>query len=157
MTLKTIDCAYAVIYKIQHLNLNDLIYVGSTTNFTKRKYHHKMTLHNERGNGFNLKLYKTIRENGGWEMFSMVIVKEYPCKNREECRTEEDRIMRDLKATLNMVRPTGVDTEKRKATKEKHSKLAKQSFTCECGTTMMMGNRHAHLKTKRHCTSIKTM
>jgi hypothetical protein len=54
-----------VIYKIycKDKNIND-IYVGNTTNFQARKYHHKLAYENCEG---CLKIYKTIRENGGWD------------------------------------------------------------------------------------------
>jgi hypothetical protein len=35
------DYSKTVIYKIQHLDKDELIYVGHITNFTKRKNHHK--------------------------------------------------------------------------------------------------------------------
>ena len=35
------DYSKTVIYKIQHIEDESLVYVGSTTNFTKRKSHHK--------------------------------------------------------------------------------------------------------------------
>jgi len=44
------------------------------------------------------KVYKMIRENGGWEMFRMIEIMKYPCKDKEEAeRGEYDTIQR-LKA-----------------------------------------------------------
>jgi hypothetical protein len=42
-----------------------------------------------------------IRNNGGWESFSMIKLYDYPCLNLQEARTEEDKAMRELKTTLN--------------------------------------------------------
>lgn len=47
------------------------------------------------------KLYTMIRENGGWEEFSMIQIKEFPCENTREAHMEEDRTMRELKARMN--------------------------------------------------------
>ena len=42
-----------------------------------------------------------IRKNGGWESFSMIKLYDYPCLNLQEARTEEDKLMREFKSTLN--------------------------------------------------------
>ena len=41
MPKKPIDYSNCCIYKIQHIEKEDLVYVGHTTNFTKRKCQHK--------------------------------------------------------------------------------------------------------------------
>ena len=46
-----------------------------------------------------------IRENGGWDDFKCIIIKEYPCNNKTELLIEEDRIMMEMKASLNDLRP----------------------------------------------------
>ena len=55
-----------VIYKIvcNDLNIED-VYVGHTTNFTKRKYAHKYSSENQNGIQYENKIYKTIRKYGG--------------------------------------------------------------------------------------------
>ena len=51
--------------KIYKLEMdNELIYIGSTTNMTRRKTEHKSDCFNENKNHYNLKLYKIIREQG---------------------------------------------------------------------------------------------
>ena len=94
-----IDYSKAVIYKIQHLEKDELVYVGSTTNFTKRKNKHKSCCKNQ-----PTKLYEMIRENGGWECFNMIIIKEYPCQTKKELLQEEDCVMREFKSSLNTIR-----------------------------------------------------
>jgi hypothetical protein len=34
-------------------------------------------------------------------MFNMIEIKKFPCKNKKEAEAEEDRVMRELKATMN--------------------------------------------------------
>jgi len=98
------DYAKTVIYKLINYDSPDLVYVGSTTNFTKRKQHHKEGCFNINCKKHNIKLYKTIRENGGWENWNMIIISDYPCNNRREAEQEEDRYMQLLKPMLNMRR-----------------------------------------------------
>jgi hypothetical protein len=104
MPKKPTDYSKTIIYKIQHIDNPELLYVGSTTDFTKRKYQHKSDCNNPNRNKYNMKLYQMIRENGNWDMFNMVIVKEYPCENRRQAECEEDRCIREMKATLNSIR-----------------------------------------------------
>ena len=44
-----------------------------------------------------------MRENGGWDNFNIVIIHTYPCKSREEAVKEEDKVMRELKASMNSI------------------------------------------------------
>jgi hypothetical protein len=64
------------IYKICCDDCSDFVYVGSTKAFRQRKNKHKNDCTNENSSNFNLKLYNTIRENGGWDNWRMVIVEE---------------------------------------------------------------------------------
>jgi predicted GIY-YIG superfamily endonuclease len=48
MPKKVIDYSNCCIYKIEHIDKDDLVYVGHTTNFTKRKYQHKQCCNNEK-------------------------------------------------------------------------------------------------------------
>ena len=95
MPKKEIDYSKCLIYKIQHLENDKLLYVGHTTNFTQRKYAHNYnTINNKK-----YKVYEMIRNNGGWESFSMIKLYDYSCLNLQEARTEEDKAMRELKST----------------------------------------------------------
>jgi predicted GIY-YIG superfamily endonuclease len=61
-----------IIYKICCDDLPEYIYVGSTKSIIKRKSQHKIHCNN----GNTRKLYTTIRENGGWNNWRMVIIEE---------------------------------------------------------------------------------
>ena len=93
-----------IIYKIQHKTIDELIYIGSTTNFAKRKNQHKSNCYNEKDKEYNEKKYVMIRKNGGWDMFDMVLVKKYPCNDYLEARQEEEKIRRELNANMNSIR-----------------------------------------------------
>jgi hypothetical protein len=99
-----VDYSKTVIYKIQHNDDETLLYVGSTTNFNNRKSQHKNSCKNERDKQHHLKVYKMIRENGGWDCFSMTKIEDYPCENGRDAEAREDQLMRELKANMNSVR-----------------------------------------------------
>ena len=104
MPRTSIDYSNTIIYKIQHNDKDELIYVGHTTDFTKRKSSHKLITRSEKDKAYNRQLYKMIRDNGGWESFKMIEIKTFSCTNKREAEAEEDKVMRELKATMNMVR-----------------------------------------------------
>jgi len=101
MPKKTIDYSKCCIYKIEHIEKNDLVYVGHTTNFTKRKWQHKYICKSEKDRLYNLKLYQMIRANGGFEMFRMVEIEKYPCADKREAEKRETEVMKEINATLN--------------------------------------------------------
>jgi hypothetical protein len=80
-----VDYSKTVIYKIV---CNDLtiskLYIGSTTNFIKRKSAHKRLSNDE-----NRNLYAIIRENGLWDNWTMVELEKFPCADGNEARGRE--------------------------------------------------------------------
>lgn len=98
------DFSKGLIYSIVCKTDETLIYVGSTTNFTKRKTHHKTACYCENNRCHNLQVYVMIRANGGWDNFDMKPVKEYACENNIHLIIEEERIRKEMKANLNTYR-----------------------------------------------------
>jgi hypothetical protein len=101
MPKKEVDYSKTIIYKIvcNDLNIKDC-YVGHTTNFIKRKSSHK-----NKSSKYNLNVYHFIRENGGWDNWTMIEIEKYPCKDSNEARTKERYWYEELKANLNMCKP----------------------------------------------------
>ena len=114
MPLKAIDYSKTIIYKIvcKDLSITD-VYVGHTTGFKDRKSKHKT-----RCNNYNLKIYKYIRDNGGWNNFDMIQIEEYPCNNVNEAKSRERYWYELLNSKLNMRRPIISDEEKKEQKKE---------------------------------------
>jgi len=161
MPKKEIDYSKCVIYKIQHKDNNDLLYVGHTTNFTKRKYEHKYNVNNQKGKEYNHKVYQMIRENGGWLDFNMVVVKDFPCENNRQAEAEEDRIMREMKATMNERRAFHSQKEYYQdnkehfreyydKNKEKIQEHKNKVCLCICGKEYTYSHKLRHEKTKFH-------
>ena len=90
MPRKEIDYSKTVIYKIvcNDLNVKD-VYVGHTTDFTKRKAQHKINCNNPDTKIYNLKVYQIIRDNEGWYNWSMIEIEKYPCLVNNEARARE--------------------------------------------------------------------
>ena len=101
-----IDYSNTIIYKISCKdNSCKELYVGHTTNFVQRKYAHKQTCINSKSEYHNLKLYKVIRENGGWDNWKMEIIHFCNCTNSNEARKKEQEFYESLNATLNSIQP----------------------------------------------------
>lgn len=88
--------------KIYRLVCKDLditdCYIGSTTNFSKRKSQHKCCCNNNN----NQKKYQFIREHGGWNNWEMILIENYPCNNNLEARQRERYYQEFYNAQLNM-------------------------------------------------------
>jgi hypothetical protein len=113
------DYAKTIIYKLVNYDYPELVYVGSTTNFTKRKQHHKNRCLNEKYKKHNLKVYVNIREYDGWDNWNMIKICDYPCENRREAELKEDEYMTELKANMNMIRASRTQKQYREDNREK--------------------------------------
>jgi hypothetical protein len=100
------DYAKTIIYKLIYYDYSDLVYVGSTTNFTNWKQSHKESCLNLNSKKSNLKIYVNIRKNGGWDNWNMIKICDYPCNNKRDAELEEDKYMMELKANMNSQRPS---------------------------------------------------
>jgi hypothetical protein len=115
-----IDYSKCIIYKIvcHDYNVKDL-YVGHTTDLVKRRAIHKYACNNASHKSHNLKIYLTIRDNGGWENWSIIVVEKYDdCKDAEGARTRERFWFEQLNATLNSIKPLSTSDEKHNYYKE---------------------------------------
>jgi hypothetical protein len=97
----------AVIYKIvcNDLTITDC-YVGSTTNFTKRKCQHKCNCKIQ-----PQKVYEFIRQNGDWDNWSMILVEEFSTTSKLLLEQRERYWIETLNATLNKYVPSRTGKE----------------------------------------------
>jgi hypothetical protein len=103
MPKENIDYSNTIIYKIYCIDetIKD-IYVGHTTHFIQRKYQHKLLCNNSKN---VLKIYKIIRENGGWDNWNMVEIAKYNCNDSTEARIKEQLHYEELNSSLNSCPP----------------------------------------------------
>jgi hypothetical protein len=105
------------IYKICCDDLPDFVYVGSTKAFRQRKRMHKIDCYNENAKKYNEKIYTTIRENGGWDNWRMVILEECGEITFTEARIKEEEYRVKLNANMNMKKCHQTEEEKKKLIK----------------------------------------
>lgn len=121
-----IDYKKSIIYKIVNAD-ESLIYVGSTTDFTMRKSQHKIICNNEKYKQSSLYVYQMIRDNGGWDSFTMIPIQEFPCENKIQLVIEEERNRKELKANLNKYKAYATEDEKIDKWKEYQNAHKEQS------------------------------
>ena len=171
------DYSKAVIYNIYCKDKNVLeIYIGSTHDKKEREQGHKDNCNNENDEHYNLKVYKFIRENCGWDNWIFEVIEEFPCENKIQLVIQERYYYDLLKPALNSQRPYVSEEEikeERKKYKEKWYqdnieerneqnakwyqdnrdeilKRNKQKHNCECGGKYTTSSKARHLTLNKH-------
>jgi hypothetical protein len=106
MPRKPIDYSKCLIYKLccNNTSIKDEYY-GHTTDKIRRKKEHKTTCNSQNAKNYNCCVYQFIRNNGGWDNWSMIVVEEYPCENVNQAKFRERYWIETQQATLNQVIP----------------------------------------------------
>lgn len=165
MPKKPIDYSKTIIYKIvcNDLNIKD-VYVGHTTEFTKRKCKHKYCCLNKNNSKYNYKVYQIIREHGGWNNWEMIEIEKYPCVDENEAKARENYYYDLLNSKLNTITPlmreaTRAEYLKNYFTKNKETiyNRNKTQQTCECGSICRNDNIYKHYKTIKHQNYLKSL
>ena len=149
-------------------------YVGHTTNFNRRRCNHKSICHNIKNKQYNNKIYKTIRENGGWNNWKMIEIDRKICLDKLDACKIEQQYIDDLRANMN-TRNTSFDDKtwrsinklkfveymKQYYLNNKNEKIEKKyktpKFPCECGGKYSYKDKSRHLKTSKHQKYCKTI
>lgn len=118
------DYSKGIIYKIKCLdrNIKD-IYVGSTTNFVSRKTQHKNTCNNPNNRDYNYFVYEFIREHGGWDNWTMIPIKKYPCNSHMELVIEEQSVIEELEEYTTLNRRKAWRSEEQRKEDNKKNKI----------------------------------
>ena len=114
-----IDYSNTIIYKLVHKEDYDNanIYIGSTTDFIRRKTTHKNCCNSEKQKVYNEKKYQYIREKGGWDNWNMIEVEKFPCNDGNEARAREEYWRCLFNSQLNSIRAYRTDEQKKEHTK----------------------------------------
>lgn len=169
-----IDYSKTNIYKLccKDTSITD-IYIGSTVNWRVRKYYHKFASMNTNARFYNFKVYKFIREHGGWDNWDMIIVEEYPCENKRQKEQRERYWFELLGGSLNSQAIAVTNKEKRERrqyldrTKYKERRqqyrennreeinkkireINSERYTCVCGSIIRKDSKSKHEKTNKH-------
>lgn len=142
------------IYKLQHKEKSDLIYIGHTTNFDKRIIEHKScSLRAPQ------KLYVIIRENGGWDCFTMSKLEEFSCNNKLEALSHEDKVIREMNPTMNSRTAklkNEVNALSSRRWREKNKEKINMKVQCECGCRPISHrNMIRHRASTRHAKNME--
>jgi hypothetical protein len=121
------DYSKTVVYKIvcKDVEIKEF-YVGSTTDFNRRMYIHKSVCNNPNTKEYNLKVYRFIRENGGFENWDFIVVEKYPCENDIEKLKREMYWCDELHSTLNTYRPILTEEQRLEYRKDYREKNREQ-------------------------------
>lgn len=102
-------------------------YVGSTTNFSKRKYAHKKRCDDETDRHYHIKVYQFIRENGGWINWEMKPLEEYSCENKTQQVIREQYWIDQLKPEMNC-KVAYISVEDKKIKKKEYDEDNKETI-----------------------------
>lgn len=181
MPKQIMDYSQTKIYKLccKNTEITDA-YVGHTTNPIKRKYQHKSHCNNLNSEKYDYKVYQFIRDNGGWNNWSMIVIEDYPCENRFEAESRERHWIENLNASLNSLIPTRSREEYMKLYKDEYKEYMKkynienseklrenkkqyniknserikkhkrEKIQCECGCFISKSNISEHRKNNKH-------
>jgi len=164
-------------YKIVNINGDvDLCYVGSTVNMIERVRCHKNNCNNPNGAKYNLKVYKTIRQHGGWGEFKMMPIGYAEQLTLTEAHVIEEKYRVELCADLNsfvchltqeqrkernklnkrewgQINKEAISKKKKvyaENNKDKIKTRIREKITCECGCEIGRGSVARHRRSKKH-------
>ena len=100
---------------VYRLFKNEMSYIGSTFDLDARKLSHKSTCYNPKRRGYKIKVYETIRNNGGFDEFQFEVLEYYnESISEEELREEEQNYMDMFEPSLNGKNAYGENLQKKK-------------------------------------------
>jgi hypothetical protein len=97
----------------------DEIYVGSTVDLKTRVRNHKSACNNINDEFYNKKLYIYIRNNFGFDNFTVKTLERFSCENEIQLRTREQEWINELKPTLNDIRARTTKLEAKELRKKR--------------------------------------
>ena len=165
------NCDYSrtVMYKIvcNDLSITDC-YIGHTTDFIKRKCRHKRNCTHIDGKQYNIYIYKFIRQNGGWNNWSMIEIEKYVCSDGNEARARERFWYEQLNSTLNSDIPGRTVDEHREYNMNKCTEYnlknrlllnekARLKTDCPCGGKYTNASKMIHYNTNKHIDYINSL
>jgi hypothetical protein len=130
-------------------------YIGSTKDLKRRICTHKYSCNNQNSSRYNVKLYKYIRDNGGFNTFEFEVVDKKYC-NKKEAEIYEGELMKKYKSTLNTHKNYSED-DKKNAYIERHKKYNNKKIKCEFCNCFIKRERNMknHILTKKHIQNLE--
>jgi len=141
-------------YYVYKLYNNDYpeFYIGSTTDIVGRRRCHKYNCTNSNSKHYNLKLYKYIRDHGGYSNWSYEILEHITTTiNKYELQDLERKAIEDMKPSLNTQLPNRSKNEYMEKYRENYKQHINEKFICECGGKYTRSHKARHEQSKKHC------
>ena len=91
-----------------------------------------------------------IRQNGGWDNFSMIKIEDIECESTLDAHNRERELVEQYGNGMNHRVPSRTAREYREDNKEQISEYKKQKFKCECGGVSTYRNKAQHLRSQKH-------
>lgn len=88
----------------------DDVYIGSTFNLKQRRRHHKSNCTAKTSPAYNYYVYQFIRDNGGWDNWTMHVLEELDNLNKFELKKMERKYIEEHKPSLNKRVPLNFQT-----------------------------------------------
>ena len=146
-------------------------YVGSTTNYEKRKIMHRTACNNANATNYPCKVYKFIRSNGGFKNFKFKILEQPDVTTNRQLHARERHYVDKLKPTLNKQVPNRTNKQFYIDNKKVYNERSKQRYidnrdrllekmkqrvVCCCGRSYPRSHKTDHNKTKYHINYIES-
>lgn len=141
MPRKPKDYSKTVIYAIENAD-KTMRYIGSTTNIVQRRAEHKYSANCPNSHHYDISLYRTIRQNGGWDKWTMLPIECFPCNNKNEALIRELYWVKNSNSNLNKVDPTIPEDER--------SSYGALRTKCACGVEFFTKNKGKHESSQFH-------
>jgi hypothetical protein len=146
---------YKLVHKEDYDNANT--YIGSTTDFIRRKNKHKSSCNCITSKEYNEKKYQYIRDNGGWGEWNMLEVEKFPCNDKREAEAREEYWRCHFNSQLNSIRAFRTDEEKKQYDIEyygqnKKNRLEYQKTYYERNTGKILEYQRNHYNNKKKIT-----
>ena len=90
-------------YILLNADYPEHLYIGSTRDLCLRKSNHKYNCNTPTRRHYNYNIYKTIRDYGGWNDWTMVCIHSQSM-TKQECRIYEDELIEMHKPNLNSIK-----------------------------------------------------
>ena len=149
------DLSYdnCVIYRIFCKDLTITAeYIGHSKNVKRREDSHKLN-----STFLNYRLYKFIRNNGGWDNFLLEIIEKYPCRSKREALYREQYYIQKRNPALNVQMPLNTKENYRMLHRDKTKEYNKQyrdnspNIKCLlCNGYYNLCHKTDHEKTQKH-------
>jgi len=130
-----------IYYTIYKISINDNNYIGSTNDFRRRMTEHRKVCNNPNKKGHNCKIYKMIRENGGWHMCNCKILEQVEYITKNEILVIEQAWIDSYNPNMNSCSAFC------------QSKIDKEEniiIKCECGVDYRKKDENKHFNIERH-------